>query len=197
MLDLDAAQWGVVFGAISSLVVLVGAAMGIRQLRIVAKTSRLQAYDFFICSWRETRDSRLYVLENFAFDSGAPPDVETPEGEHLRRVINNLSEIGFLVEKRILPAEYVMSMVYADLIRLDHRLQPYLDYRSGQLGITYGRRVGQLGAQARRWMGRQPELRYGTIRNRIPATQNYEDVYHPSVTGADRLPLFFGHLLHR
>jgi|1186.fasta_scaffold40961_2 hypothetical protein len=181
MIHLDPPAWSALFAGISASVVTAGAIVAIRQLRIVAKTSRLQAYESFIKSWRDTRDSRRFVLEQFTFDPENPPDLESIEGEHLRTVVNNVNEIGFMVERRLLPPHYVLSLCYADLIRLDFRLTPYLRHRENQLGIPYGRRVHRMAIKGKRYMCAHPTLRTNVLRSRHPASQQYVDVYNPDV----------------
>lgn len=140
-----------IFAGISTLIVLIGTLIALWNLRIIAKTSRLEAFDAFEKRWDDMKDLRHRILEDFFFDPANPPSLSSELGQEIRQVINNINVVGSMVEKRLLPPALVFGLCYPDFIRFEHRLRGYLIYRGRELGITYGARVGRMAKRAKRY----------------------------------------------
>lgn len=144
-------QLSTFFGGTSTLVVILGTMLAIWNLRIIARASQLAAFDAFERRWEEMKDVRHRVFDTFVFDPTNPPDLNSPTGQEVREVINNINVVGSMVERRMLPARLVLGLCYPDFIRYHYILADYLEHRSAELGLPYGARVERMAARAKRY----------------------------------------------
>jgi hypothetical protein len=114
--------WSLIISIITGVIVLMGALIAIRNLRIIANANRLSAYEAFTKRWSDIHAERLWILEGFDFNPDSPPTLDSEIGQKLRKVINCLNEIGLLMDQRILPSQYVLGLCYSDFIRCYYHL---------------------------------------------------------------------------
>ncbi len=169
--------WSTVVSIATGVIILAGAVIAVRNLGIIAKANRLNAYEAFTKRWGAVHAARLFVLEAFDFDPNSPPSLDSEIGLKLRDVINNFNEIGLLIDRRILPAQYVLSLSYSDFIRCHYRLQQYLEYREAELGVRYGRRLAKMAQRARNYHDAWPHNRSRPVRMRARGSSKYITIY--------------------
>jgi hypothetical protein len=169
--------WSTVVSITTGVIVLAGAVIAIRNLSIIAKANRLSAYEAFTKRWEAVHAARLFVLESFDFDPDSPPTLDSEIGLKLRDVINGFNEIGLLIDRGILPVQYVLSLCYSDFIRCHYRLQPYLEYREGELGVRYGRRLAKMAQRARNYHDARSHNRSRPVKVRARGSSKYITIY--------------------
>ena len=169
--------WSLIISIITGVIVLTGALIAVRNLRIIANANRLSAYEAFTKRWSDIHAERLWILEEFDFDPDFPPTLDSEIGQKLRKVINGLNEIGLLIDQRILPPRYVLSLCYSDFVRLYYHLQGYLEYRENELGVRYGRRLERMAQRARNYHDARPHNRVHPIRVRVRGSSKYTTIY--------------------
>jgi len=169
--------WSVIISVATGIIVLVGALIAIRNLRIIANANRLSAYESFTRRWADIHMERLWILESFDFDPASPPALDSESGQKLRKVINCLNEIGLLIDHKILPAQYVLGLCYPDFIRSYYYLQGYLEHREAELGARYGRRLEKMAQRARNYHDVRSHNRSHSVRARARGSSKYITIY--------------------
>ena len=173
--------WSIAISIATGIIILASAVIAIRNLGIIAKANRISAYEAFTERWESVHSERLMVLEEFDFNPDSPPELDSEIGQTLRKVINCFNEIGLMIDRRMLPAQYVLGLCYPDFIRCYYRLQSYLEYREAELGVRYGRRMAKMAQRARNYHDARAHNRPHPVRVRARGSSKYITVYQTYV----------------
>lgn len=163
MFLLSKETWTLLLTAISTGVVLLGVPIAIYNLRIITRTHHLQSLTKFMDDLSSTEKERLFLHRDFD-RNGAHSSLDYDTEDKIKKVINSLNRIGMLIENKVLSPESVLSISHTVIIRCFYMLEPYIDYKEGQIGGRYGRRIKRLDERAKQFHDIRPHQRINKIK---------------------------------
>lgn len=140
---------------LTPIILSVGVPIALLNLRTIARNQKLTAINRFNDELDETADDRRYIFQEFPLqdDYGS---LERKQYQHAMRVINLFNKTAYLMEKKILPAEAVLTLSHTVIIRSWYVLERFVKYHESRIGGRYGRRVERLAKRARRYHDIRP-----------------------------------------
>ncbi len=139
-----------IFLGITTIIIFLGTIIAIRNLRVIRKTQSLESVLAFLNDSANVSEDRRFLLREFNFMLNKPKLSEENE-KRVKNVINSFNRIGLLIENRLLPSKFVLSIHHSQIIRCWYKLEDYISYNENLIGGRYGRRIARLVTKAKRY----------------------------------------------
>ena len=149
MNSLTTEQWNVLISFSSLVVVVIGIVIALKNLKIIAKSQKLEVLDSFINELKGNEGSRKFLFQSFKFESIDKLD-ETSTAE-IEKVINSLNRICLLLDNKLIDANVIFGLCHTMIIRCEYQLRPYIQEKEKKIGGKYGRRINKLTVRAKKF----------------------------------------------
>ncbi|MDQ3934858.1 MAG: hypothetical protein M3340_09550 [Actinomycetota bacterium] len=133
-----------------------------RSLRTIARARRFDSFTSFSEAWEARREDRDWIRDHFEFDPEAEIDDDTRI--RLRRVVNHFHVVALELENGLIRGQDVFPLCYVEILRVMHRLTPWIEHQQAHGHERYGLRVLRLGDRARRYHDSDPARRRTKVR---------------------------------
>lgn len=134
--------------AVNAIVVLVGVAFAVYNLRLIRKQQYFEAFTHFMDDMAATEPHRSLVLTSFPERDNCIA-VTDEQRQAAKEVINFLNRTAALIDAGMLPKKVVLSLGHTVFLRCWYKLEPYCSLEEARWGGRYGRRVAKLAGWAR------------------------------------------------
>ncbi|MFT3784910.1 MAG: hypothetical protein QM770_01930 [Tepidisphaeraceae bacterium] len=196
--------WTVATGVaeiVGAICVMIGVVYGSLSLRAMVRTNELSAAIRFLDEVASTVPDRNAIMQEIdLFDDLAK--LRREDEAAVQRVLNFFNRVALLMDKKLLPPKFVMSIFHTAIIRCCYVLQPYIEFQESRIGGRYGRKLVQLMHRAQLYHDCDPRHRVTKVKLFKKGLRNGEVIYetkrHPGLTGAwQRVYWFYIRVLRR
>lgn len=154
--------WENVISAFQGMIILVGAIVALRNLKVISKAHKINAIDKFTEDLSRVENDRQYLYQEFQFDE--KQTVLKDKDQRVNNIINSLNRISLLIDNKLLSAEVVFALCHTMIIRCEFKLRQYIEFQESQIGGRYGRRVLRLARKAKLYHDSHPHQRANVIK---------------------------------
>jgi hypothetical protein len=162
--------------AVSTVALVVGLWIAIGNLRAIVRSHNLEAVTHFYGLLASVADDRRFLTQDI--DILDPASTLSPEQDkRVRNVLNFHNKIGMLMDMKLLPQKFVLSLTHTMIIRDCYLLIPYAVAEEKRIGGRYGRRLLPLLRQAQMYHDASPNHRITRIKISKKGLRNGEVIY--------------------
>lgn len=150
--------WNLLIQAAVLLAVIIGAIVGVRQLREVANQSRFAATHAFHTILRENAELFRTVLVELTPRRTVEQieDLGPEVRARARLAVNTLNDLGQMLEERMIDGHVFFGLTHSQVIRLAYVLKPFCLWEEERIGGRFGRRLDRLDVRAKRYHDSSP-----------------------------------------
>jgi hypothetical protein len=142
-------HWHVLISLISLVVVVIGIIIAVKNLKIIAKSQRLEVIDKFINELQSNEVARKFLFKEFRFVSIDSMDEKSIC--EVEKVINSLNRICLLIDNKLIDAEIIFGLCHTMIVRCEYQLREYIRQKEESIGGRYGRRITKLTERAKKF----------------------------------------------
>jgi hypothetical protein len=142
-------QWNVIISLSSLVVLLVGIIVAVKNLKIIARSQRLDVINSFIKELKAHEESRKFLFKEYKFVS-----IEYMEEKsivEIEKVINSLNRISLLLDNKLIEPQVIFGLCHTMIIRCEYQLREYIKAKEKIVGGRYGRRISKLATRAKKF----------------------------------------------
>lgn len=131
----------------SLIIVTIGIFIAIKNIKIIAKTQKLEVINSFLDELRENESAREFLFKEYKFVTLDKMDRKSIC--EVEKVINSLNRICLLLDNKLINAEIILGLCHTMIIRCEYKLRDYIKDKEKAIGGRYGRRIIRLTKKAK------------------------------------------------
>jgi late competence protein required for DNA uptake (superfamily II DNA/RNA helicase) len=167
-------EWDVIISLSSYITILIGIVIAVRNLKIIAKSQKLEVINNFINELKTNEEARKFLFQKFQFTSLDKMNVKSIN--EIEKVINSLNRISLLLDNKLVEAEIIFGLCHTMIIRCEYQLKEFIKQKEIAIGGRYGRRITKLTERAKKFHDSKKYHRYNPI-NIYSLNNNPVEVY--------------------
>ncbi len=170
--SIKAEQWNVIISLSSFITILIGVVIALKNLKIIAKSQKLDVLDNFINELKTSEDARKFLYQ--IFKSARLNKLNEKSISEIEKVINSLNRICLLLDNELIDAEIIFGLCHTMIIRCEFQLREYIKQKEKSIGGRYGRRITKLAERAKKFHDSYKKHRLNPININIVGKNSIE-----------------------
>ena len=125
-----------IFDIITTITIIIGTVIGIKNLRIIANSYRFEIFKEISKKFDELKDDRKILFNKF----NKPieyNEIDEETKNKIEKIIHLLNQVVLILKNKLIEPEFIFRMYHSIIIKYFYLIKDYIKIDSDKIGVKY------------------------------------------------------------